>query len=380
MVICVLETDTIGLPGRLHIRRGCVSFMHEMSLMDSTPTNTKTDRSPHPRPWLGRAMGFITAVILGLIAGEVYLRAFPPRDLHEYLGDASPLEGPFEANPDGFPIKYRSYEALREENPDELTAFASLTGPEHSNEWVFFGTSFVHMSGALFDTVGEMAPDQPRFRLDKRETLLVRLAQIEALLEHGYKPKRIIMVLMTIDVGFLGEQSLDSVRVSRNGAMVFEPHMPDAPFDAITKNSRLALTAWIRTGNHVSNPNYSRTALYDKVPQRIAHDFHRLFTTLGQLSEEYDVPVTIIFIPREDQGIGKEGYAFQDLMIPMAEESGIDPLDVRDVFLNHEDAQSLYAPDGHLSKLGNQLVVNALFRHLGRPTVPIDTPDGDDEP
>ena len=62
------------------------------------------------RPWQS-LLGSALAVITLLALAEVFLRWFPPRDLHPYLGEESPLVGLYAPDQD-FGITYRSWDAF----------------------------------------------------------------------------------------------------------------------------------------------------------------------------------------------------------------------------------------------------------------------------
>src|SRR5689334_2433725 len=82
------------------------------------------------RGWLGtRGKSLAWSVLGGLVAvatfagmAEAFVRFFPPRDLHTYLGESSPLTGPF-APDDDFGAGYRSWAAFRDDNAERLAQF-----------------------------------------------------------------------------------------------------------------------------------------------------------------------------------------------------------------------------------------------------------------
>ena len=84
--------------------------------------------------------------------------------------------------------------------------------------WAFFGNSFVQASGMLADTARGRVTDKCVFNLQRNEHLCVRLAQVRVLLEHGWQPERIFLVLMPLDVAPLGSDNLDSLYVTAKGA------------------------------------------------------------------------------------------------------------------------------------------------------------------
>ncbi len=146
----------------------------------------------------------LAAVLLGGF-GELYLRFFPPPDYHAYLGEASPLRGPFAPDP-GLGVAYRSWQAFCDDNPalQEYMPLGDSADPRPV--WAFFGNSFVQASGMLADTARSHVADKCVFNLQRNEHLCVRLAQVRVLLEHGWQPERIFLVLMPLDVAPLGSR------------------------------------------------------------------------------------------------------------------------------------------------------------------------------
>ena len=309
------------------------------------------------------AYGFFLACLMGFGVAEIYLRFFPPVDIHQYLGEHSPMKGVFVQDED-FGLGFVSLETLRANNPHTLASSVSFSDNQYDRTWVCFGNSFVHGQGNLVDSLRAYVPDRPVFKLDRAELLLVHFAQIKTLLENGFHPERILIVLMPVDIGELGKQSLDSVFVTSKGALTYKPWIPPSLPGGIIRQSRFAFTAWVRSNWHHTNSHYHASNLYDQVTDRLQKDFRSIFTSLGSLSQKHNVPVTLIFIPRSRQTRGKSGFAFQDVMISLAREANLDTLDPREEFLSSPRVTDLYIPDGHLSSLGNKVLIDALLQHM----------------
>lgn len=333
--------------------------------MSSSPSSSPAAPRSAVRGWPSRALGFLAVLVLGLAGIEVLLRWQPPDELELFLGAQSTLQGALATGRAPGVIAYEDYGALRRGNP------VSLGGPDEDpprpidGSWLFFGTSFVHMRGALCDTTEELLPELRCIHLDDREVLPVRVAQVRTLLEHGVRPARIVMTMMPVDVGYLGWHALDSLRVSSRGAQVYEPRPPPAPFDLLVRHSRLALAAWVRTGRHRDDPDFARHTLYNEVSPRLRGDLARILGELGELSARHGVPVTLVLIPTERQAIGKGKYALADAVTEIAREAGLDCVDPRELFLGASDHEALYIHDGHLSKRGYRFVARELARHCG---------------
>src|SRR5262245_10016167 len=92
--------------------------------------------------WWRFALGVALAVALMVALAETYLRLFPPRDLHPYLGADSPLTGFYAPDAD-FAVAYRSWDAFVADNSERLGPHLPLVGhPDSRPVWAFFGNSF----------------------------------------------------------------------------------------------------------------------------------------------------------------------------------------------------------------------------------------------
>jgi hypothetical protein len=308
--------------------------------------------------------GFVvsSALLLGLAEG--YARYFPPVDLYPYLGDDSPAQGIYTSDPD-FRLTYRNWEAFHDDNAARLELYLPFSkfaaGPKL---WAMFGNSFIQAPGMLADHARVLTPDHCVFNLARNEHFLIRLAQIKLLLESGMQPERIFIELMPVDVAGLGEQPLTTVGVNPRGALVYDPTLPQGLLGPVVRQSRLAFTAWTRSGRHKGNTHFDRRALYQGVPPRLLADIAELFGTLSLLVQSRGIPVTILLIPSFDQVVGGASYGFQNQLGGLFRDLGYDVIDPRDAFRRAADPASLYIPDKHLSDAGNILLVHQICEHL----------------
>src|SRR5205823_11056984 len=80
---------------------------------------------------------------------DAFLHYFPPRDLHPYLGEESPLVGLYASDED-FGITYRCWDAFCTDNAARLAPYLPFhDNPDRRNVWAFFGNSFVQAPGML---------------------------------------------------------------------------------------------------------------------------------------------------------------------------------------------------------------------------------------
>ena len=325
-----------------------------------------------------RCFGYAAFVCGGLLAfaalaglAEAYLRLSPPRDLHAYLGEQSPLTGPLAPDPD-FGITYRSWDAFRNDNAERLTAFGPFPGSSDTRPiWAFFGNSFVQAPGMLADHAAALVPDRHVFHLGRNEHLCLRLAQIQLLLEHGLAAERVFLVLMPVDMLVLGRQPLATMAVNARGGLTYRPGLPGGSAGWLVDHSRLALTAWVRSGRHHGNPRFRSDTLYQGIDAPLRDDLRHLFTHLAQVTQPRQVPVTVILIPSCHQVLRGASHGFQDALTALLQPLGYDVFDPRDAFGRHADPESLYLPDMHLTSAGNRLLLAELLRHVGGTGTPV---------
>lgn len=311
---------------------------------------------------------FVAGVLLsaGLLVGvaEGFLRLFPMPDLHLYLGEESPSSGPFVADPE-WVVAYRNWDAFAAENEKALAPYLPLSGNADPRPvWAFFGNSFVQDPGGLADSVRDKVSDRHVFKLGRLEQIEVRLAQVRLLLEHGFRPERLFVELMCVDTLRLGPHPLASTRVTPRGAITYVPVLPPGPLGRLIGQSRLALTARVRVGDHKGNSRFNMVHLYQRVEEPLLGDLCRLFGNLARLTRKHNIPTTIGLLPDNNQILRRSGFAFQDAFTPLLHEMGFDVFDPREAFLAHPDPASLYMKCGHFNAVGNRIQADDLLRHL----------------
>ncbi len=310
------------------------------------------------------AVGWIAAATLVLTGGELFLRAVPPTELYAYLGESSPLTGPYVPDPT-FGVTYRSWDVFSAENAEHLRDFGALSDSSGALPiWAFFGNSFVQAPGMLADVARTRVRTRRIFNLGRNEPLPVRLAQIRLLLDHGLHPERIFVELMPVDLLLLGEQPLATTCVTSKGALTYEPRLPAPPADWLVGHSALLRTAWFRTGRHRGNPRFNKHTLYERIDEPLLSDVRHLFAGVARSAQAHDVPVTVVLIPSYHQVLFGASYGFQDTMTAVLHAQGFDVLDPRDAFAKHPTPATLFIPDKHLSDEGNALLLTELLNHV----------------
>jgi hypothetical protein len=333
--------------------------------MDGIPPSDKSTRGG--RRW--KRAGLTTCGALAAIAflsclGEAYVRFFPPRDCLTFLGEASPLRGPFAPDAE-FGVGYRSWQVFRDDNPRLQTYLPFDSSADARPIWAFFGNSFAQAPGMLADTARARLPERRVFNLGRNEHLCVRLAQVRLLLENGLKPERVIVVLMPLDAAMLGLDPLASFHVTARGALTYRPCPPDGPAGWLVEYSALARTAWFRTGRHHARPDFRPSRLNQGVDPCLLADLDRLFGGLAVAAAEHRTTVTVVLIPNHEQITRGAPFGFQEAMTPLLRRHGIDVCDPRAAFLDRFDKPDLFIPDKHFSPLGNRILLAELLRHLG---------------
>jgi hypothetical protein len=304
--------------------------------------------------------GLLAAALLAGLA-EAFLRNFPPRDLHPYLGESSPLTGPF-APDDDFGAGYRSWDTFRADYSERLDQLGPLDDARPT--WAMFGNSFVQAPGMLADTARDRLTDHRIFNLGRNEHLIIRLAQIRLLLERGFRPERIILLLLPLDVAMLGEQPLATVHVTARGALTYQPRLPAGPGALAISHSRLALTGWVRSGRQHGNPGFRAAQLNQGIAGPLLADLDTVFGNLARITRDHGVPVTVILLPNHEQVMRGVPCGFQDALGPVLCRHGYDVLDTREVFAGQPDRAALFLPDKHLTPRGNALLLDTLLDHL----------------
>lgn len=308
------------------------------------------------------AIGFAVATISLLAIGEVGLRVVPPLAVQPYLPDDD-RPGPFRSDP-VYGVQYKSWDTFKADYKEQFNPHEILfTSADPPKTWAMFGSSFVQAPKMLADTTRKHVPNRHVFNLGRNEFQYVRAAQIDLLLEHGLRPERIVYQLMPLDVSVFARQSFAMVKAGNGGAMAFEPRLP-AVGSSIVRNSRLALSGWVRAEMQNNIPLYNPAVMTRRMDSRILVEVDYLFARLAELQARYRVPVTVLLIPNHEQVTKGAGFAFQDELIRIAIKNGLDLIDVRDAFRNYNDRPALFIPDKHFTDLGNRILLAELVKHL----------------
>lgn len=312
-------------------------------------------------------LGFAVAFLGLLLGGEIYLRWFPPRDFQEYLGNESPLRGPFQSSPT-FGVQYRDWPTFVADYGESLTRYQPFpSDPKQSGTWAMFGNSFVQAPGMLADTARRELPERVIFSLGRNELLSVRFAQIQLLLENGFKPERILVVLLPLDAVPFHRHALEQFHINDQGAITYRVRNPGGLVGWCLDHSRLAMTGWMRTSLHHAVPYYNQSRLMDGVTDSVLQDFRTLFTNLHRITQSHGVPVTVVLIPNFEQITKGASFHLQDQLTAVFRDIGFDVCDTRQAFLDVTDKKGLFIPDKHFSEHGNFLLLQHICNHFGEP-------------
>ncbi len=313
-------------------------------------------RKPSLRFVIGLFVGFACSILLG----ELITRLRLPDELQPFLGEGSSLTGVYRPDPE-LGADYRSLDDFRSEYAARLKELEQPDRPKRI--WAWFGNSFAQAPGMLGDMAQETVPDVEMFYLQRNADLPRHVAQIRLLLNSGLKPERIILVLLPIDITPLGRQPLRTMVVNSRGAITYRLRLPLRPFDALIRSSRLAMLAWVRSGQHIGNPEFQPKHVTDFVGPDLQNDLATIFRVLGATCRKHHVPVTVLLLPNREQIFGKAGYPLQDFVREQCRGEGIDCFDARDLFVDEPDKLSLFLPDWHFTTKANRLVLSALLAH-----------------
>ncbi|HEY4285191.1 MAG TPA: hypothetical protein VGM62_19175 [Chthoniobacterales bacterium] len=306
-------------------------------------------------------IGLIAGLAGALLLGELTTRLRPPEDLLLFLGDASPLTGMYRPDPE-LGADYRSVEDFRERYRERLRELEEPSRPKQT--WAWFGNSFVQAQGMLGDMAQADRPDIRMFYLRQNTELPERVAQLRLLLDSGFKPERVIMVLLPIDLIPLGKQPLNSIAVNSRGAITYRWRPAPPPLDALLRSSRFAQLAWIRSGRSTGkSPFQPRSQSDDELPITLKKDLTTIFRVAAATCRTHNVPLTVLLLPNREQIFGKAGYTLQDFERERCRAEGIDCFDARNLFVNETDKLSLFLPDWHFTDKGNRMILDALYSH-----------------
>lgn len=328
------------------------------SASDSAPS-----RSLGLARWATRVLAGLAGFLVLLLLAEVFLRHHPPKSLHQFLGDDSPISGNLAADPD-FAVGFESWASLCDDNPNALSPSGWLHPHSDSARdlWLFLGSSFA------YELTGEMRrsfPERRVMNLDRREPINIRMAQVKRLLDSGCRPGHVFLVTVPVDLLHLAEYGLENHRANRRGGLVLEPAIPPA-----IAQSRLGLTAWCRFNLHKRDRSFRVLHLHRRVPERLDGELARLFAGLGKVRREHDVPITVVQIPAKKAVERNLGFAIEERLLHHCTAHEVSYLDLRRQFLSHPNPAELYVPDGHLSPAGNQMVAREVVEYAARGGTP----------
>lgn len=306
-------------------------------------------------------LGMVLGVVGPLAAGEFYARYQPPADINLYLGDRSPLHGPFKPDP-VLGADYRSFDDLRTDYSERLSEIDALRSARTS--WLWFGNSFVQAPGMLGDIAQAALGDRRMIYLRRNEPFNIRAAQLRLFLQQGMRPERVIFVLLPIDTALSPWRPIASIRVTQSGAVTYQPRMPPRPFGALVDHSRLALLGWVRSGQQNADPSYRPAHAASTLSPYVIDDMTRVLGVVGSSARKHRVAVTVALLPNRNQILGREGFHWQDAAARIASENGLDVFDGRNVFDGVANKLDVFLPDNHFNASGNAIVLSALRRHL----------------
>jgi hypothetical protein len=98
------------------------------------------------------------------------------------------------------------------------------------------------------------------------------------------------------------------------------------------------------------------------VPKQVVDDFRSLFSAFAEIAEEKGVEISIILVPRTRQILKGADFAFQDTLGGLFQELGFTVIDPREEFLTANNRYELFIPDGHLSKAGNNIIIQLILQ------------------
>jgi hypothetical protein len=140
--------------------------------------------------------------------------------------------------------------------------------------------------------------------------------------------------------------------------------LPGGAADELLASSRLALTAWCRTGLQKGKPLFTRSSLVHRLDKELVEDVARLFGGLARAARDHNVPVTVLLIPSHEHICRGVPCTFQDTLAPRFRALGLDVFDPRDAFCLHPNKAGLFIPDLHFNEEGNRILLHELQAHL----------------
>jgi len=317
---------------------------------------------PHPitkrRSWIVAA-GVVLGLLLPLALGEAFLRVRPPENIRQFIDGDPALQRHYRSDP-VLRMKYRSPDLYQ---PAEAPPLAQIEKSVSKPTWAVFGVSF---GKGISETARRMMPSHRiLFFREVNDRLNMRVQQARMILDYGIKIDRLVFVLIPLEIARYTETPLSAFNINKDGAVVYDLRMPPKPFDAVVKNSRLAMIGWVRARRHNAIPNFRLSTITETVPDTVRQDFRIMFGELGRLQREKGVPVTIVILPDRRQVLNDgSNYTLQKTMTSLAAEAGIDIYDPVELLRAQPDRRALYVPDWHYTELGYGLVVDGLNAHF----------------
>lgn len=315
-------------------------------------------RTEKRRSWIVAA-GVVLGLLLPLALGEAFLRVRPPENIRQFL-DGDPILMRHYRSDAVLRMNYRSPDSYR---PTEAPPLAQIEKSVSKPTWAVFGVSF---GKGISETAREMMPSHRiLFFREANDRLNMRVQQARMILDYGIKVDRLIFVLIPQEIARYTETPLSFFNINADGAVVYDLRMPPKPFDALVKNSRLALIGWVRARRHNAIPNFRLSTITENVPDTVREDFRIMFGELGKLQREKGVPVTVVMLPDRRQVLNDgSSYLLQKTMKALASEAGIDIYDPVELLRAQPDRRALYIPDWHYTERGYGLVVDGLNAHF----------------
>lgn len=307
------------------------------------------------------AAGIVVGLLITLTAGEFFARMRPPLNIHEYLGDKSPLRGNFVSDPKHV-VRYNADSIF---SLYDLTALSSIPKVASQPTWIYYGVSF---GWGIWDASKRLGlPRRLLYFHTVNDRLHMRIAYARKTLEYGIKVDRMIFVLIPLEIARYTETPLASIYVNKNGAVTYRVREAIPPLNWIVNNSQLALLGYIRSRLFVWLPFFRLNSITENFPPIVENDFRFMFGQMSELQKEFGVKITVAVLPDRRQVLNdNSNYAMQNAFRKLGQETGIDIYDPVEVLRAQPDRRALFVPDWHYTDEGYQLVARNLAEHLLR--------------
>jgi hypothetical protein len=93
---------------------------------------------------------------------------------------------------------------------------------------------------------------------------------------------------------------------------------------------------------------------------------------ITESSPAFDAALTCASTTTDQRGVARpqaladSSFALQKRLSPLIKAAGLDRFDPSEVFLAHPDKRSIFLPDWHYTPVGDDLLLNAMLKHLGQ--------------